>query len=127
MRNWDSEVEFKDLSGKTITAISGLETGSEEAIFETSDNKKYRMWHDRECCESSSVNEIIGDKFDIMGSPILLAEEVKNGDGEKLEEYDGSFTWTFYKLSTIKGSITIRWYGTSNGYYSESASFEEMA
>lgn len=65
----------------------------------------------------------------MIGSLILLAEEVtsnENPDDYKSEWDQESFTWTFYKLSTIKGSVTIRWYGESNGYYWESVDFEEI-
>jgi len=72
--------------------------------------------------------DIVGDLDDLVGVPILLAEEVIHGqdtnpDVVDTPKYQDSFTWTFYNLSTIKGSVTIRWYGESNGYYSESVDF----
>jgi hypothetical protein len=72
--------------------------------------------------------DIVGDLEDLIGYPILLAEEVTNDSdvnppGVEIPEYQDSFTWTFYKLATIKGSVTISWYGQSNGYYNESVSF----
>ncbi len=57
-----------------------------------------------------------------------MAEEVTNAqdvnpDGVKIPDCQDSFTWTFYKFATIKGYVTISWYGESNGYYNESVSF----
>ena len=70
----------------------------------------------------------------MIGSPLLRAEEVVHKDktpgearGVELEYgHRESCTWTFYKLATIKGSVTIRWYGGSNGYYSEMVDFSEI-
>lgn len=71
--------------------------------------------------------DVVGDLKDLIGNPILLAEKVVSSDTpEDLDnEPSDSYTWTFYKLSTIIGSVTIRWLGESNGYYSESVNFDK--
>lgn len=120
--------QFESLVGKTITQIT-VDNGGCEVNIETSDGLKYRMFHYQSCCENVSVEEIVGDLEDIKNSPILLAEEsITHNDEAPVPAnlYDESYTWTFYKLSTIKGSVTIRWYGSSNGYYSERVDFEQL-
>lgn len=118
---------IEQLIGKTIVAIEGMAAESDEIIFSTSDGLKYRMYHDQDCCESVSLDDVCGDVSDLLNSPVLKAEEFSNIEtaerGPKCK-YDDSYTWTFYHLATIKGYVDLRWYGTSNGCYSESVDFE---
>ena len=116
------EAEFSELKGGTIIEIKGLEERSDEILFLLKDGRKLKMYHDQDCCESVSVEDFEGDIEDMLNTPILLAEEVTNYGNPK--EDAESFTWTFYKLATIKGSLDIRWYGESNGYYSEAVDLE---
>ena len=121
-----SAARFSDLVGKTINVIEGLQEGGEIVLFKCSDGTSYRMWHLQDCCEHVSVDDVIGDVSDLIGSPVLIADEVTscaNPDGVA-NEYQESFTWTFYEIATQKGWVTIRWYGSSNGYYSERVYFE---
>jgi hypothetical protein len=72
------------------------------------------------------IEDVEGDLADLEGSPLLVAEEVSGADappppGEHVQE---SYTWTFYKFATAKGHVTVRWLGTSNGYYSERVDFK---
>jgi hypothetical protein len=119
---------FSDLIGKIIISIHGLESGSDNVVFKCSDGSEYTMYHAQDCCENVSIDDVNGDIDDLLNSPILKAEETNNEpDGFKdphgEDSYRDSWTWTFYHLATIKGYVTIRWYGESNGYYSESVSF----
>ena len=84
------------------------------------------MYHDQYCCESVFVTNVIGDVEDLIGSPILVCEESCDSSSYLRDELVYSYTWTFYKFATRKGWVDIRWYGTSNGYYSESVSFEKV-
>lgn len=111
------KVPFSELKGKVIKRI----TFSEYDIgFKMADGSEYRMEHEQDCCEDVRVEDIDGFIQDLIGSPILMAEEVKSDDfAEPSDDVSqGADLWTFYKLATIKGSVTIRWYGTSNGCYS---------
>ena len=124
MEEWN-EINFNDLKGKTIKTITGLCKDSEEAIFICTDGTKYRMNHYQSCCENVYIEDIYGDVEDLIGSEILVAEEIKGANIPPKKESHDSYTWTFYKIATAKGSVDIRWYGVSNGYYSESVSFEK--
>jgi hypothetical protein len=106
---------ISELEGKTLTDVQRI--GDEEIIFTVDDGSQYKMFHDQDCCESVSINDLNGDLTDLIGTPITLAEE-SSQSGEE-DEY-GTSTWTFYRLATVKGYVDIRWLGQSNGYYSES-------
>lgn len=102
-------VAFESLVGKTFKSVVN---SGDKLDFETIDGEKYKMFHQQDCCEHVSIEDIVGDLNDLIGSPILAASETSNqGDSQ---------TWTYYSIATIKGAVSIRWYGESNGYYSES-------
>lgn len=120
-----------DMVGLTMKRITGATVGSEEIRFRTTCGREFVFWYEHDCCATCSVEDIAGDIDDLVGSPLVMAEEVASLDGfdeeaGKSDYGDESFTWTFYKFATVKGYVTLRWYGSSNGYYSESVSFREV-
>lgn len=120
-------MNFENLKGMILTRVE--QVGDDRIEFDASTGEKFVLFHSQDCCECVVVEDVCGDFADLIGTPILLAEEVEHENNfvpEGCESYDASDTWTFYKLRTIKGSVDIRWHGSSNGYYSESVDFEKL-
>ena len=115
------EVSLSELVGKILSDVA-VNADMDEIVFRTNDGAVYCMYHLQDCCEEVYIEDICGELDWLIGTPILVAEE-RTSEGNCKDEYDESCTWTFYTISTIKGTVVIRWYGTSNGYYSESVSF----
>ncbi len=137
--SYDDLCEFSTMVGKTFTDVRKVDEGigdSDAILFTVSDSEQYAMFYDQDCCASCSIEDIAGDLSDLIASPVVRAEQnsseepdlpVKKTVDEDYEYEDESFTWTFYRIQTAKGLVVIRWYGSSNGYYSESASFGKVS
>lgn len=115
------ENNLEIMLNKTYTKVYtvGMPRHMNELIFEN-EKEKVVFYHYQECCEDVCIEDICGELIDLENSPIIQAEEATNQDSA---EY-GSSTWTFYKFATVKGYVTVRWLGQSNGYYSESVDME---
>ena len=114
------EVPVSELLGKTVTSLE-VWGNMEELRFFCSDHTVYLMYHEQGCCESVQIEDICGELEYLLDSPILMAEEVAGESGMD-EASMTHYTWTFYKFATRKGYVTLRWLGTSNGYYGEEVS-----
>lgn len=117
---------FALLKGQTLSAIVPNKN-NDEIKFTIEDGRKLLMHHEQSCCEIVSVEDITGDLSDCIGAVILDASESieseRPKDLPKPDYKEESQTWTTFRITTAKGTVAIRWHGSSNGYYSESVSF----
>ena len=114
---WVSVEKINEIfAGKIITNISGLKLESDGVTFHF-DNGFFDMYPSQDCCETVTIKDINGDT-DLVGATFYEIIE-KDCDRGALTENEESYTWTFYTIKTSKGYLDIRWYGSSDGYYSE--------
>ena len=113
------EINNLPILGKTMRrAWRGEYSGNDALYFEQEDGEVFVLTHLQDCCEWVYIESVDGDLEDLVGAPLLMAEEAIDTN-ESNYGSDASMTYTFYKLATTKGYVTIRFYGSSNGYYSE--------
>lgn len=126
--------KLSEMVGQTLIEVTGMKKGSQDIEFRCESGRRFLMQYEQDCCASCDIEDIIGDPADLLNSPLLMAEDASNDDSLIPDTFTGdghyrndSETWTFIKLATVKGYVTIRWYGSSNGYYSESPTFSEVS
>lgn len=112
---------------KTVKSVSGG-LSDDEIVITFSDNSYIKMFHRQDCCENVYLeDDEDGGLKTLVGSVLMKVEESTSNEApldvmkqrSESEGYIESETWTFYKLFTSRGIITLRWLGESNGYYSE--------
>ena len=118
---------MKYLKGQIITSIAFSRLNAPHAPIGADQMRLYTkkaayiFQHLQDCCEEVLIEQVDGDFDDLLDSPILIAD-VATTAGESRHATDREDSkqveWTFYRFATIKGYVTVRWLGTSNGAYS---------
>ena len=117
--DWHAEAKIADMVGKVFTSVRNENT---ELVFENA-TERFVFFHQQDCCEHVSIEDVCGELQDLVGEPLLMAEEVEGQTPVDFDEAEHeSVTWTFYKFATRKGYVDVRWFGESNGFYSEGVS-----
>lgn len=104
-------IEFHELLNKVFTSVYK----KDDSLHFINDTEHYCFTHIRSCCETVFIESLVGNTKDLENSPILVAEMTKGVNPGVAE------TWSFYKFATNKGWVDVRWFGESNGNYSEEA------
>ena len=108
---------LEKMIGQTFDEVYRVNGADQDELVFRNQTLAVRFTHCQDCCEQVWINDINGDLNDLVGVPLIQAEEAINID---FETDDDIVTATFYKFATVKGYVTVRWFGASNGYYSES-------
>jgi hypothetical protein len=117
---------FEEMLGRIMVKV---EADTYSMDFHSQDGTVFTFYHEQHCCETVQIEDVCGDLKDLVGSPLIEAEEVQSEPPKDHKysddpQHSDSHTWTFYRFSTAKGTVTVRWLGESNGCYSEEVDFE---
>ena len=116
--------KFSDLKGKSLKKIT-INTRDNYVLFDCEDTTSYILQHIQESNEEVVIEDTLGDLDDLIGTPLLLAKEInryyKHIKSKKLTMAQRISAWSYYQLDTVKGTADIRWCGTCNGYYTNTA------
>lgn len=112
MKSKKYTTEFAELKNKVFSSVYV----KDDSLHFVNDTEHFCFHHSRVCCEHVYIESIVGELNDLENTPILVAEMTQSFNRVNKHE-----TWSFYKFGTVNGWVDIRWFGESNGNYSEEA------
>ena len=125
MARWKT-IQPDSLVGEVVEHV---DIGNNETLLTFASGRRVRIDHDQDCCESVWLLDSSGDVAKIVGKPLIeVTSEESSGDNVDIgkEFKDDSSTLTTIRFACADEVVILRWFGTSNGYYSESVDFREM-
>lgn len=104
-------VSVKELIGKTITDVAIMDQLDEDRVkLCCSDGSKYIMGHTQQHSESVYLEEVEGNIFDILNSPVIDAREDVSNDWVG----HSGHIYTTYIIATNNGAVVFKWAGTED-------------
>ena len=113
----DYNKDITDIRGMIFTSVR---QNGDFILFEN-DEWLVEIGHHQDCCEDVYIESLVGDLYDLINTPILVADERTCNYDPPNGRNPVSYSWTFYCFASVKGYVDIRWFGSSNGYYGERA------
>ena len=109
-----TEVE-PQMIGAQILGVVGLKAQSEQLVIKT-DRGELTLKHEVDCCEAVYLEEFTGTAESLVGAIVTsFTKDTREGEQDRGSHVE---MWTFYNLVTSRQDLSLRWYGSSNGYYS---------
>jgi len=109
--------------GETIKYID-VDEYDHQIRVETESGRVFLIYHKQDCCESVRLVDINGNIKNLKGKVIEDFTHMSKQFSDELGH--GSKTITLITFFVDDSTVTTRWIGESNGYYSEEISVEEI-
>lgn len=108
--------------------VTHIDESDDDIMITTEDGTKYHFYHNQDCCEYVYIYDTVGKLHELVGKKLLM---IDHDDSKNLPEdvdldSDESYTWTEISFVTNEKTVISRWFGGSNGYYSESVDIYEI-
>ena len=125
--------DIKKLEGLVVEYIDIVSDDGDELMITTKCGKRFKFHHYQDCCENVRIWSTKGDLKKLEGHKLVsvdmdaYTEDPDDEDPKELADtWRDSWTWTDIVFKTTDDTVISRWFGESNGYYSESVDFSEL-